>query len=206
MNNRISKLLHRLGVRSSASSPVIPLVNNPSNGDRTDTISSDYLAMQKEMHLNPNYGVASIGFAPAVKSLIERHDIRSLSDYGAGKCNLYKALHKLGVRDVDYRPYDPAFSEYGAPRRGELVCCIDVLEHVEEDFLPKVLDELHDLTERYGFFSVHCGPAQKTLPDGRNAHIIQQPTSWWLPRLCERFEVVELQQSPGGFWVFVSPR
>jgi len=162
--------------------------------------------MQKQMHQNPNYGVASIGFAPAVKAILKRHGLKSISDYGAGKCNLRKALHEQGCRDFTYLPYDPAFPEYGPPRSADLVCCIDVLEHIEEDFLPKVLDELGSLTTRFGFFSVHCGPAQKVLPDGRNAHIIQQPSSWWLPKLCERFEVAELQQSPGGFWVLVAAK
>lgn len=207
---RISQLLSRIGGRSASSlhTVAVPGITESPVGhsDRLDTISRDYLTMQKEMHLNPNYGVASIGFAPIVKTILQRHAIQSLADYGAGKCNLQKALRELGVRQLDYRPYDPAFPEYGAPRSGDLVCCIDVLEHVEEDFLPKVLDELRDLTERFGFFSVHCGPAQKILPDGRNAHIIQKPSSWWLPKLCERFEIVELQQSPGGFWILVGPK
>jgi len=83
---------------------------------------------------------------------------------------------------------------------------LDVLEHIEPDYLDKVLADLQSITRKYGFFSVHTGPAGKVLPDGRNAHIIQQPTSWWLPKLCERFEIVHLQRAPGGFWVVVEPK
>lgn len=52
------------------------------------------------------------------------------------------------------------------------------------------------------------GPAGKVLSDGRNAHLIQKPTSWWLTRIVRRFEVIELQPcwSGHGFWVFVKPR
>ena len=63
-----------------------------------------------------------------------------------------------------------------------------------------------DPAPRVGFFTIHTGPAGKVLADGRNAHLIQQPSSWWLPKLCERFEIDHLQRTKGGFAVIVSPR
>jgi hypothetical protein len=109
------------------------------------------------------------------------------------------------VTDLAYFPYDPAFPAYGEPQPADLVCCIDVLEHIEPDYLEAVLDDLRAITVRFGFFSFATGPALKTLPDGRNAHLIQQPASWWLPRLCGRFEIAHLQRLPRGFWVIVEP-
>ena len=170
------------------------------------TISDNYLAQQRELHKNPNYGVASLGYAPVVKKLLDQTGVKSISDYGAGKCNLRRGLHDLGKKDFEYLPYDPAFPEYGSPKPGDLVCCIDVLEHIEEQFLDAVLLDLKEITRRYGFFSVHTGPAIKHLPDGRNAHLIQKPTSWWLPKLCQYFEISHLQRSEGGFWVITEPR
>src|SRR5664280_3890775 len=99
------------------------------------TISAEYLALQKELHKNPKYGVASIGYAPLVKHIPEFSKAKSLSDYGAGKQNLTTALDGLGKSDFDYRPYDPAFPEYGPPQPAELVYCIDVLEHIEPDYV-----------------------------------------------------------------------
>ncbi len=165
------------------------------------TISTQYLAQQRELHKNPNYGVASLGYAPIVKQLLDETGFKSISDYGAGKCNLRRALHNLGKSDFEYFPYDPAFPEYGPPRPAPIVCCIDVLEHIEEPYLDAVLLDLQDITTRFGLFSVHTGPAEKTLPDGRNAHIIQQPSSWWLPKMCQYFEITHLQRVPDGFWV-----
>ncbi|MFM9970290.1 MAG: hypothetical protein ACKVQK_18015, partial [Burkholderiales bacterium] len=148
----------------------------------------------------------SIQFAPIVKQVIEQCQARSLSDYGAGKQNLIKTLNRdLGVF-IDYRPYDPAFPEYGEPRAADLVCCIDVLEHIEIDLLDNVLDELMSITSNVGFFTIHTGPAAKVLSDGRNAHLIQKPSSWWLPKLCQRFEIEALNQTPGGFFVVATPR
>lgn len=169
------------------------------------TISTDYLAQQQELHRNPDYGVASLGFAPIVKELIEHFKVKSISDYGAGKQNLLKGLNNLGVTGFAYFPYDPAFPEYGAPKPADLVCCIDVLEHIEPPFLDTVLADLARITVQRGFFSIHCGPALKHLPDGRNAHLIQAPASWWLPRLCQHFEIRHLESVAGGFWVMAEP-
>lgn len=168
-------------------------------------ISEDYRRQQQELHQNPNYGVASLGFAPIIQQLIAQFDAKSLSDYGAGKQNLRKALEAAGV-SLDYRPYDPAFPEYGQARPADLVCCIDVLEHIEPEYLDNVLDELKALVVARGFLSIHTGPAMKVLSDGRNAHLIQKPSSWWLPKLCERFEIDHLQGAAGGFFVLVTPR
>ena len=79
------------------------------------------------------------------------------------------------------------------------MCCIDVLEHVEEDFLDNILDDLKKITKKFGFFTIHSGPAVKVLEDGRNAHLIQKPPSWWLPKMCDRFEIKHVQEIPGGF-------
>ena len=167
-------------------------------------ISETYRQLQQALHENPNYGVASLGFAPLVQRLIAQFKVKSLSDYGAGKQNLRKALEAAGVA-VDYRPYDPAFPDYGEPVSADLVCCIDVLEHIEPEFLANVLDDLATITTHRGFYSIHTGPAIKQLADGRNAHLIQKPSSWWLPQLCERFEIDHLQGTAGGFFVVVSP-
>jgi hypothetical protein len=170
------------------------------------TISAEYRAQQQALHRNPDYGVASIGHAPTVKGIMEQFGTKSVSDYGAGKCNLRRALADLGKTDFEYLPYDPAFPEYGEPKSADLVCCIDVLEHIEATYLDAVLLELGEITRDLGYFSVHTGAAVKVLPDGRNAHLIQQPSSWWLPKLCQHFEIVHLQSTEGGFWVLVERR
>ena len=159
-------------------------------------ISNDYLDMQIELHKNINYGVASLSFAPIVANFVRVLGIKSISDYGAGKKNLLVGLKKEGLSEelFDYFPYDPVFPDYGKAMSAELVCCIDVLEHVEEYYLENVLSELAEITTTLGFFSIHMGPATKFLSDGRNAHIIQKGTAWGLPKCCNYFEIMCLQQ------------
>tara|TARA_B100000029_G_scaffold388658_1_gene384893 strand:+ start:3311 stop:3835 length:525 start_codon:yes stop_codon:yes gene_type:complete len=170
------------------------------------TISDDYLKLQKKLHENPNYGVASIKFAPNVKTIVEDAKLYSISDYGAGKKNLQKRLMELGLKDFEYYPYDPAFPEYGQPKEADLVCCIDVLEHAEENYLDNILDDLKKITKKFGFYTIHTGPAAKVLADGRNAHLIQKPPSWWLPKMCNRFEIKHMQEINGGFILVTMPK
>ena len=171
-----------------------------------NTISDAYLKQQINLHQNAGYGVASLAFAPHVAEFIKSQDIATVSDYGAGKMRLLEGLQRAGLTEIEYYPYDPVFPEYGPPRPAQLVCCIDVLEHVELDYLERVLDDLQVLTVNLGFFSIHLGPAKKILDDGRNAHLIQQSEGWWLNRLSGRFEILHCQGhtlAGPGIWVLV---
>lgn len=84
-----------------------------------------------------------------------------------------------------------------------MVACIDVLEHIEPEYLDGVLDELARLTEGVAFLSIHTGPAVKVLSDGRNAHLTQQPMSWWMPKVFDRFEVQTVQSTGANAFFIV---
>lgn len=170
------------------------------------TYSSDYLDKQIELHKNENYGVASLSFAPIIAEFIRDLNIKSVSDYGAGKKRLLTGLLKSHINNFEYFAYDPVFPEYGPPKEADLVCCIDVLEHIEPQYLDNVLHDLHSITTNIGFLTVHMGPAGKVLSDGRNAHLIQEQTSWWLPKICNYFNILHLashNMHGKGFWILV---
>ena len=163
-------------------------------------ISEEYRAMQSELHENPNYGIASTYFAPIVDDIVDRFKINDLLDYGAGKLRLRDSIRS----QVNYTAYEPSNPKYSdAPEPTEFVTCIDVLEHIEPELLDNVLDDLHRVVVKYGLFTIHTGPAVKTLPDGRNAHLIQESYTWWQPKIKERFEIVREVAMDNGYLVFV---
>jgi len=171
---------------------------------QTGLISEDYREMQQHLHKNPEYGVASVHYAPMVAHVIETVNANELLDYGAGKGRLGVTLKQNMKRPLTIRHYDPAIPEWSAPAQPcNFVACIDVLEHIEPAFLDNVLDDLQRVTAGVGIFTVHTGPAVKFLTDGRNAHLIQQPPSWWLPKFMDRFELASFNRMPMGFWVVV---
>ena len=106
-------------------------------------------------------------------------------------------------RECRVQCYDPGVPEYAdPPTPAEMVVCIDVLEHIEPELIDDVLDHLEELTESFLFATVHTQPAGKKLPDGRNAHLIQKPAEWWLPKIMERFTLKGFnQRDKNGFEV-----
>ena len=165
-------------------------------------ISSAYLKEQEILHLDPDYGCASVTYAPIISQILNKTKMTQLLDYGAGKARLMHALkvdHELQIQCYD--PAIPGFSKPPVPM--QFVACVDVLEHIEPEYLDGVLDDLERVTEGIGFFTVSTVPAEKTLSDGRNAHLIQEPVEWWWPKITSRFDLQTLQVFDGGFYVIV---
>jgi hypothetical protein len=85
------------------------------------------------------------------------------------------------------------------------VVCTDVLEHIEPELLDFVLDDLRRVTRKVGFFVIHTGASTKTLADGRNTHLIQQPREWWHLKLARFFRVAQIQQAGPELYCVVAP-
>ncbi len=150
-----------------------------------DLISPDYLALQKELHSHGKYGISSGRWVGPLKALIARYRAETVLDYGCGRGKL-----KAGLGDI-VREYDPAIPGKDAePKGADIVVCTDVLEHIEPDKLDNVLAHLRGLTGKLLFFNIATRPAGKFLADGRNAHLIIEPGSWWRARLVKHFHIV----------------
>lgn len=153
-------------------------------------ISPHYLEMNKALHATGSYGIRGHARAHDVLNIAVDYDCRTILDYGCGQGTLKDAL-TLPVRE-----YDPAIEgKHFPPQPADLVVCADVLEHIEPECLEAVLEHLATLTKKILFAVVHLGPAKKFLPDGRNAHLIQEDEHWWLERMSKHFNV---EQMSGG--------
>lgn len=163
--------------------------------DSAILISEGYREQQQYLHDTSDYGTMAQHYGPMISQIVERMEISHLLDYGCGKrMGLLKTLKKPSWK-LTYQGYDPGVTELSSPPiPAQMVCCIDVLEHIEPEYLDNVLDHLAKLTEDIVFLSIHTGPAMKTLQDGRNAHLTQQPIEWWLPKLTDRFDIQTLQK------------
>jgi len=166
-------------------------------------ISEEYRAQQEQLHETMEYGKASIFYAPIVSQIIERMGVTHLLDYGCGSLlNLPK--HLKVKQKLTYQAYDPAVPKFSKPAvPAQMVACIDVLEHIEPTMLDNVLDDLVRLTEGIVFLTVCTVAALKTLSDGRNAHLIQEPIQWWLPKLWHRWNLQTVQQTSECNFIFI---
>lgn len=161
-------------------------------------ISPSYREQNRRLHEeNPVYGGTSARYAVAVKKLLEKTQSKTVLDYGCGKGGLVRALQESGIKASGY---DPAVEEYSPPPEpADLVVCTDVIEHIEPEYISAVLDDLDRLTLRAIYLIIATGPAQKFLPDGRNAHLIQKSSRDWLYDLLPRFRLVEFMDAGRGF-------
>lgn len=148
----------------------------------------------------PEYGTSGSHWAPMVYSLARRHEANTVLDYGCGKGSLFRAIREqfsaqpapLAAIPLPFEclEYDPAIEgKTEKPAHVDVVVCGDVLEHVEPDCLYAVLDDIRDISRKAVMLIVATAPASKTLADGRNAHLIVEPSHWWLPKIMDRWRI-----------------
>lgn len=165
-------------------------------------MSASYLELSRKMHeTNAAYGISGSKRTEVVQKLIAAVKPGSILDYGCGKGTLAMSL------DRPIWEYDPAIpGKDTPPRPADLVICTDVLEHVEPEFIGNVLLDLARVTLKVGYLLIHTGPAQKTLPDGRNTHLLQKPASWWTDTLSGFFEIAKVQENGMEVSYIVGPK
>jgi 2-polyprenyl-3-methyl-5-hydroxy-6-metoxy-1,4-benzoquinol methylase len=164
----------------------------------TRLITPEYVRLNQALHARGDYGISGSRWAPTVSSLCAFAGSRDVLDYGCGQGTLGQAL------GFPVRQYDPCIAGLdAAPQPADIVACTDVLEHIEPECLDGVLDDLKRVTKRYAFLVIATRPAEKVLPDGRNAHLIQEPWAWWHERIAARFQVREVKEREGEFAVVV---
>lgn len=150
-------------------------------------ISAHYLDQNKQLHAGTEaFGTSGHKWAHKANDLSRALKTQSVLDYGCGKGTMQDKI-KFPISQ-----YDPAVEEHSAePEPHDIVMCTDVLEHIEPECLDAVLDDLRRLTKQVGFFVIATRLAIKTLPDGRNAHLIVEPVEWWVEKLEQRWSRVE---------------
>lgn len=164
-------------------------------------ITPEYQALQTQFHLDrPDYGISGSKYVDPVLDFAAKLKTRDILDYGCGKATLQKGI------PFPIQNYDPCTEEYKRrPQPATIVVCTDVLEHIELDCLATVLDDIKSLTTQMLFLNVACRPAKKFLPDGRNAHLIQETPNWWLTWLLPRFNLHSFQAGNGDFTAILLP-
>ena len=152
------------------------------------TITPEYRDLNRKLHEdNAHYGSGdqTAKWYPFIGQFAQLLKAASILDYGAGKGKMAQAL--AGHIVVPYDPAVPGIDD--APEPHDLVACLDVLEHIEPDCLDEVLDDIARCAVKAVFLTVAMVPARKVLADGRNAHLIQKPPEWWIPKLMARWDM-----------------
>ncbi len=138
-------------------------------------------------------GEQLLKFAAQIKQLTEKHEAKTILDYGAGKGMQYsdklvvtdkESGRKFqGIRDfwnVDLIDcYEPAFKNLIPPKKYDGVVSTDVLEHCFIADVPWIVEEMFACAKKFVFVHIACYPALARLPNGENAHITIRSPAWW---------------------------
>ena len=137
-----------------------------------------------------------------VKLLLEYPEIKTILDYGCGSGSLRDWVEEKGITDRKWTLYDPGVPIYKQEPVGkfDLVITTDVLEHVEEIMLNKVLAHLRKLTGRFLYNEIacyFCGHVFGGGPyTGQDLHINMKAPDSWVKRLQHRdFSAIEYTPS-----------
>lgn len=164
-----------------------------------DLITPEYRATLQAMH-KEQVGWAKSGtrFLSQICGMIDKHKPKTILDYGCGKGVLIAQLnqsHPDIVKDL----YDPGIEKYSHdPKPADFVICTDVLEHIEPELINNVLEHLEQLTQKCAYFVIHTADCGHKLPDGRPAHLLQKPQSWWSQRISRVFKGCHIEYKNTG--------
>lgn len=152
-------------------------------------------SLYKEMHKDNIFNGYSLRtWIPEISRIIKNSNITELLDFGCGKANCwyrYDLKNQLNLDRIGL--YDPGVEKFSVlPQDSyDMVICIDVLEHIPENLLDTVLDQIFSRAKKIVFLTISTKLAQKILPNGNNAHVTVRPEKWWLERL-KKYETLTI--------------
>lgn len=167
-----------------------------------ELISDEYRRLNELMHEKiPDYGVQGREHFFDIEVMAKSLNTRDILDYGCGKGTL--AMHF----PFTVKQYDPAIPRHAElPEPADIVVCTDVLEHIEPELIGNVLDHLKELTKKALYATVCTKLAKKSLPDGRNAHLIIESPKWWFAAIEDRFEIINYKKAENHILVVCLPK
>lgn len=168
-------------------------------------ISPAYRDLQRDLHETQEYGlgVHATECAVVISELGLENAFESVLDYGSGEgSHIARLLTQYRVEE-----YDPAVSRKSAePSSADVVVCADVLEHIEPECLGDVLQHIRYLAKQYAVLVIATVPAEKTMADGRNAHLIVENASWWTAQICTFFSIEHMDARAGRVFAVCRPK
>lgn len=178
------------------------------SNDRTMLLSPEYEEILKKEHAKYSKWGASAS-QRHIRDIINFFDELKIPngltvlDYGCGKQMLKEVLPYSHKEFYMYDPGIPRFSR--KPPKCDIVFCLDVLEHIEPEYLDSVLEHISSRMLKLGFFYIHCTPAMLVLEDGRNAHLIVEDNKWWFNKLEKYFDIIMMKKIKRGVYFWAKP-
>lgn len=172
---------------------------------KPEELATPYYRKQlKEAHAVRKWGGGGYSWAEPALAFRDQIKATNILDYGCGRGTFKRRVVEL-ADDVGVTEYDPGIEgKEAAPKPADLVVCTDVLEHIEPDCVDNVLQHIFTIGRRGAFMVICTKPANKILPDGRNAHLIIEGLDYWRAKIdALGYASVDYQQERNGKLIVV---
>jgi hypothetical protein len=151
-----------------------------------------FIEQYKELHntrYTSGYKISPLyGTRDTVKPVLEKYNCKTVLDFGCAKAAQWKEGNLQEYFELDEVVlYDPAIEEYSEYPSGtfDAVICTDVMEHIPEDSVDYVIEQVLDKATKLVIFRIAISESQAVLPDGQNAHVTVQNSPWWRERIAK---------------------
>jgi hypothetical protein len=133
-------------------------------------------------------GYSCLTLKNEIKSIIQLTDSKTILDYGSGKGCQYSIKQIDEFWGVVVDCYDPYVKELSIlPNKCyDGVLCTDVLEHVPENEVDFVLNNIFSRANKFAYFCIHTGKAVKKFSDGTNVHVTIKNQEFWTNLIKEK--------------------
>jgi len=159
--------------------------------NKRNTMYESLIEATKFHAVNQNnwIGEALAEYKHNIFNLIKENNIKTILDYGCGKAKFHSILFNNkkipgSPMGINITSYDPAVAQFSNKPTGQydLVLCIDVMEHVQEDKVDEVLKDIFTYSNKV-FLTITCYAATQILTNGKNAHYTVREPNWWKEKL-----------------------
>jgi hypothetical protein len=141
-------------------------------------------------------GRSMLQHVPVIADLVAEFKSKNVLDYGCGEGRQWSHERAHNAIGIDLPTlYDPFTEAWCKRPKGTFhgVICTDVMEHVPEEELKGVVEDIAGFAEQWAFISVCCRPSKHMrFDDGTNIHVTIHPFAWWKEYLQPHFTSARL--------------
>lgn len=152
-------------------------------------INQEYKDQLAAMHSQGRFRRGS-KILSTINPFLKQYQPTTILDFGCGHGALMHIIMEAHP-DTMVDGYDPGSATHNTMPSQSFDCVVsaDVFEHIEPEHLDQTLTMIGQKMQRVGWFRIACYPAKKTLPDGRNAHLIVELPEWWRAKLLKNMSI-----------------
>ncbi len=132
-------------------------------------------------------GHSTYEFRNLIHNIVRRTRSKTVLDYGSGKGIQYSKQNLDLYWSVDVECYEPYYEPFNKlpNKQFDGVICVEVLEHVPEERLELLFNNIFSRAKKFVFFTICMITGGTFFTTGENVHITIKPKEWWLDQIAK---------------------